>query len=92
MGKGLGDYIHFHANNYMEYGINRVSEGASSDWEENLIAIIKEKIDTTQKLFNLNPYSKFQDVLKWLMDPPTGAAAYEGTNLSYKYLLHEIIK
>lgn len=84
MGDKIGDYIHYHINNYIKWGTNHVGEsGSSAAMSNSIFQMQKEKIQAANNSFAAMDPSKqkmLADRLSWLMKPPDkNNKAYQGS-------------
>ena len=72
MGNKIGDYIHYHAINYLKYGINHVGQTSGASAQVSMDTQkrkIQESIRNTQRMSKVDK-KELQRRLKWLMSPP----------------------
>ena len=80
MSNKIGDYVHYHAINYLKYGINHAGQMSGKDAASSIGAQrlkIQNSINTVTSI-NANPAIKqeLSNRLKWLMNPSPSSAVY----------------
>lgn len=76
MAGAIGDYVHFHAQNYIKWGINRVGNTGSSAGEAAAFAQAqKDKLQKSASIpssgLTIEERADLQKRLTWLMNPPS---------------------
>ena len=81
MSDRIGDYVHFHTINYINWGINHVGvSGSTATDASSFVRTQKDKIDRSITTFgNTMTSSERQELatqLTWLMRPPSDSKLY----------------
>lgn len=78
----IGNYVHWHTQNYLDYGIHHKTDGPSSSASE----VLNQSKTKMQESFNtmqeqIPNLAELETRLNWLKLPPKAGAAYRGTGL-----------
>lgn len=95
MGSAIGDYIHYRANNYLHYGINRIPEGPSGGAGDALKVqrtMLEQALNQSRnKGINKNNSLELTRRLRWLMEPTMDAVTSKVPAEDYNLLWNLLI-